>query len=411
LRGIEAVNFDIANFYCHVAFSFAGFWGFAIIGLRFLLGKELLVQIHLKTADLKKYLPLLLAATDQDASLRILSHFMIDAGAGGKEVSISACDLNSYMTVKLPAVKIKGGRIAIPAARLSAFVTYLTDQEEVGICSLKGSLNNLASITAGKRECNMPTMPVASWPKFPVIPEHNQLVLPSVSISRLLDKTMFSIAQPESRYELNGALLTIEDEMLRMVTTDGHTLAYVGTKDFGGKMETVCIRRETLDLLRKCQPCADLMDIVKGAEHTHFIQGPISISSKAMTGRFPDYKSVLPKPSTNITASVKAETLLNAVLSAMQFAYERSDGVHLKVADKKLWILAECLESGKFSENIEAECSGQEIDMLFNADYLIRHLKHVTGTVQMDFTEKDTAATFRLADDPDYTYLVMPMRA
>ena len=68
---------------------------------------------------------------------------------------------------------------------------------------------------------------------FPEVPSFKSAPtkIPASVIKTFIDRTIFAITQEESRYTLSGAKFVLDETGARMVTTDGHRLAYVEKKD------------------------------------------------------------------------------------------------------------------------------------------------------------------------------------
>jgi DNA polymerase-3 subunit beta len=67
---------------------------------------------------------------------------------------------------------------------------------------------------------------------------------------------------------------------------------------------------------------------------------------------------------------------------------------------------------GEAEEDMEISYGGEELEIGFNANYLLEVLKHMPEEdVVMEFKAPERAATFRPAGGiPDYLCLVMPLR-
>ncbi len=79
--------------------------------------------------------------------------------------------------------------------------------------------------------------------------------LPAALLKLLIDRTIFAITQEEGRYTLSGAKFELDGEGVKMVTTDGHRLAFASTKELGNDTQStsvdVLIPRKTLAELTK----------------------------------------------------------------------------------------------------------------------------------------------------------------
>jgi DNA polymerase-3 subunit beta len=137
------------------------------------------------------------------------------------------------------------------------------------------------------------------------------------------------------------------------------------------------------------------------------------MTSRQLTGQFPNYEAVLPKDN-NKSVTVRCEDLTGAIQRVAQFADERSGAVRMKLEKNELKVSSSSTESGESEDSIEVRFEGDPIIIGFNSHYLIDFLK-VTGAgeVRLEFKDSQSAGQMRPAeggDEYNYRYIVMPMR-
>jgi DNA polymerase-3 subunit beta len=202
-----------------------------------------------------------------------------------------------------------------------------------------------------------------------------------------------------------------------MVTTDGHRLAYVATKEGvadGGKAELdVLIPRKTLAELTKLTADFD-GDISLGADenHVYFQVGSRLLISRLLSGQFPNYEMVMPK-NNDRSATFDTTALNQAIRRVALMADDRSHAIRFHLSKEQLLITSQNAEDGEARETLETDFAGDDTDIGFNAQYLQDFL-NVVGTEKVAFEFKDGNSQAQLKpasdDDHDYKYIVMPMR-
>ena len=155
-----------------------------------------------------------------------------------------------------------------------------------------------------------------------------------------------------------------------------------------------------------------LIEFAKDESTLYFRIGPRLLTSRQLTGQFPNYEAVLPKDnSKSVTVSVAD---LNAAVSRVeQFADERSRAVRLRFEKGEVKISASSTETGESEDSIEATYDGETLTIGFNAKYLLDFLKAVgSGDVKLELKDAQSAGQLRPAESEDYKYryIVMPMR-
>ncbi len=234
----------------------------------------------------------------------------------------------------------------------------------------------------------------------------------------MIAKTGFAIASEESRYTLNGALMVLKPESITMVATDGHRLAHIersGEKFEGvsGEMKTL-VPKKAMDELKSLLDStdADTIEFAKDDSTLFFRIGGRLLTSRQLTGQFPNYEAVLPKDVSKSIA-LQGTELMAAISRVAQFADERSRAVRIKLEKGELKLSASSTETGESEDSLEVDYNGDPLAIGFNAQYLLDFLKATGGTdVKLELKDAQSAGQLRPAEGEDYKYryIVMPMR-
>jgi DNA polymerase III subunit beta len=264
-------------------------------------------------------------------------------------------------------------------------------------------------------------MAKSNFPGLPVFPSAGVIKIPAAVLRSMIAKTGFAIASEESRYTLNGALMVLKPESITMVATDGHRLAHVeraGEKFEGvsGEMKTL-IPKKAMDELKSLLDSGidkdiETIDFAKDESTLFFRVGPRLLTSRQLTGQFPNYEAVLPKDITK-SITLQGEELGAAIARVAQFADERSRAVRLRLEKGELKLSASSTETGESEDSIEIVYDGEAMAIGFNAQYLMDFIK-ATGSceVKLELKDAQSAGQLRPAEGEDYKYryIVMPMR-
>jgi DNA polymerase-3 subunit beta len=241
--------------------------------------------------------------------------------------------------------------------------------------------------------------------------------IPAAVLRSMIAKTGFAIASEESRYTLNGALMVLKPESITMVATDGHRLAHIeraGEKFEGvsGEMKTLIPKKAMDELKSLLDADVETIDFAKDESTLFFRVGPRLLTSRQLTGQFPNYEAVLPKDISKSIA-LHGEELGAAIARVAQFADERSRAVRLRLEKGELKISASSTETGESEDSIEVTYDGDPMAIGFNAQYLIDFIKATgSGEVKLELKDAQSAGQLRPAEGEDYKYryIVMPMR-
>jgi DNA polymerase-3 subunit beta len=369
------------------------------------------MEITVSKFELLRELTATQGVVERKTTIPILSNYLFEAA--GDKLSLTATDLDLSLRTSCNAKVKKEGACTIPARKLYDYVKLLPDAD----ITIRLLENHWVSIRCGRSNTKMVGMARSNFPGLPVFPSAGAIKIPAAVLRSMIAKTGFAIASEESRYTLNGALMVLKPESITMVATDGHRLAHVeraGEKFEGvsGEMKTLIPKKAMDELKSLLDSDVETIDFAKDESTLFFRVGPRLLTSRQLTGQFPNYEAVLPKDiSKSIT--LQGEELGAAIARVAQFADERSRAVRLRLEKGELKLSASSTESGESEDTIEVAYDGEAMAIGFNAQYLIDFIK-ATGSceVKLELKDAQSAGQLRPAEGEDYKYryIVMPMR-
>src|SRR5215468_8190053 len=370
------------------------------------------MEITVSKFELLRELTATQGVVERKTTIPILSNYLFEAG--GDKLSLTATDLDLSLRTACNAKVKKEGSCTIPARKLYDYVKLLPDAE----ITIKLLENHWVSIRCGRSNTKMVGMAKSNFPSLPVFPTAGVVKIPAQVLRNMIAKTGFAIASEESRYTLNGALMVLKPESITMVATDGHRLAHIergGEKFDGisGEMKTL-IPKKCMDELKSLLDSTDdeSIEFAKDESTLFFRIGSRLLTSRQLTGQFPNFEAVLPKDNSKIIA-LNAYELNAAILRVAQFADERSRAVRMRLEKGEVKISASSTEAGESEDSLEAPYTGDPMTIGFNAAYLVEFLKAAgTAEVRLELKDPQSAGQLRPAegDDYKYRYIVMPMR-
>ncbi len=371
------------------------------------------MEITVSKFELLRELSATQGVVERKTTIPILSNYLFEAG--GDRLSLTATDLDLSLRTSCNAKVKKEGACTIPARKLHDYVKLLPDAD----ITIKLLENHWVSIRCGRSNTKMVGMARSNFPSLPVFPTVGVVKIPAQVLRGMIARTGFAIANEESRYTLNGALMVLKPESITMVATDGHRLAHVernGEKFEGvsGELKTL-VPKKAMDELKSLVDAADDVETIEFAkdESTLFFRiGPRLLTSRQLTGQFPNYEAVLPKDNSK-SILLHGDDLAAAIARVAQFADERSRAVRLRLEKGELKLSASSTETGESEDSIETDYNGETLTIGFNAQYITDFLKATgSGDVRLELKDSQSAGQLRPAEGEDYKYryIVMPMR-
>src|SRR2546421_2752758 len=359
---------------------------------------------------LQKELAFVQGIVERKNTIPVLANILIES-AGENSIRISGTDLDVTIRCDTDADEISSqGAICVQARKLFDIARLLPDAP----VSFRREENEWVTVECNRSKFRLPGISKDTFPELPGF-KSTPLKLPSSLLKLLIDRTIFAITQEEGRYTLSGAKFEIDKKNLRMVTTDGHRLAFVSatSDETNGEQLDVLIPRKTLAELTKLTSDFE-GDINLGADenHVYFQVGSRLLISRMLSGQFPNYEMVMPK-NNDRTATFDTLSLNQAIRRVALMADDRSHAIRFHLSKEQLLISSQNAEEGEARETVNTDFAGNETEIGFNAQY-IQDFLNVVGSEKVVFEFKDgnSQAQLRPVDDNkhDYKYVLMPMR-
>jgi DNA polymerase-3 subunit beta len=372
------------------------------------------LEITVSRVELLRELTAAQSVVERKTTIPILSNFLFEAA--DDKLTITATDLDQSVRTSCAAKVKKPGACTIPARKLYDYIKLLPD----GDISIKLMDNHWVQIRAGRSNTKMVGMARANFPLVPEFPASGSFKIAASSLKNMISKTIFAISNEESRYTLNGALLVLKAESMAMVATDGHRLAHIEKlgetlSGISGEKKTLIPKKALSELLSLLNTSdAETLDFADDDQTLFFRVGGRVLTSRKLTGQFPNYEAVLPRDN-NKFVIVRSEDLMSSIQRVAQFADERSGAIKIRLEQNELKLSSSSTDSGESEDTIETPYNYDAIVVGFNSQYLIDFLKAIgsAGEVRLEFKDAQSAGQMRPEDaneDVKYRYILMPMR-
>jgi len=372
------------------------------------------MEISVSRAELLRELTAAQSVVERKTTIPILSNFLFEAD--GDTLTITATDLDQSLRTSCAAKVKKPGACTVPARKLYDYIKLLPE----GDISIKLMENHWVQIRAGRSNTKMVGMARANFPQIMEFPANDAIKIPVASLKGMIAKTIFAISSEESRYTLNGALLALKSESMAMVATDGHRLAHVEKTGetlagVNGEKKTLIPRKalsELQGLLTNTEQ--ESLEFADDEQTLFFKVGGRVLTSRKLSGQFPNYEAVLPRDN-NKFVIVKADELSACIQRVAQFADERSGAIKMRLEQNELKLSSSSTDAGESEDSIETPYNYDAIVVGFNSQYLLDFLKAIgsVSEVRLEFKDAQSAGQMRPEDPNDeykYRYIIMPMR-
>lgn len=233
--------------------------------------------------------------------------------------------------------------------------------------------NKQVHITSGKAEFTINGLDSDNYPHLPVVDSHNQIALPVHVLNKLINETVFSVSQHESRPILTGVHLVLEGSQLLAVATDSHRLSQrvIPAEHESEGFSIVVPGKSLVELSRSLQNEEETVEISIMENQVLFRTKTMYFYSRLLEGNYPDTSRLIPN-SFNTEIGFYVPAFLAAIERASLLSHEgRNNIVRLSIDSDKVVLYGFSPEIGKVEEVLSyKEVTGDPIEISFNPDYM-----------------------------------------
>ena len=342
----------------------------------------------------------------------ILENVLFEIESGN--LLITASDLQTSVIVELQVESKEDGSVAIPAKILTETLKNLPEQPVT--FSIDDQNYNI-EINSDNGKYKLAGENSADFPKVPTLNDGFSSSIDSVVLNSAISNTIFSTSTDELRPAMTGIFFKLSNSSGTFVSTDGHRLVkYIRTDIKGDEVDhDMIIPRKSLNLLKSVIPSDKSTDINLefNASNAFFSFENVKMVCRLIDERYPDYDNVIPNDNSNIVILDRSE-ILGSLKRISIYANKTTNQVRFKISGSEILISAEDLDfSNEANERISCEHDGDNIEIGFNAKFLIEMLSNIeSDKVRFKLSEPNRAGLIvpdNMSENEDITMLVMPV--
>lgn len=341
-------------------------------------------------------------------TLPILSNVLLRRTSSG--LNMLATDLELQVSTDLPLIDVPSeSAITISAKKLVDILRAIPDKTDVAL----ETTETRVVVKAGKSKFSLQTLPADEYPMMQSsVSEEQALTLPQSQLKYLLSLVQFAMAHQDIRYYLNGLLIVVEQDHLRLIATDGHRMSYVRVplQHNLPPQQVIVPRKTVVEIFKQLEDNDNPVSIHLGEKQISFDFSGIRVLSKLIEGAFPDYNRVIPQNNTRVFEQDRLP-LLQALQRAAILSNEKFRGVRLVLTDGLLTIISNNAEQEEAQEEVEIDYNGGSLDIGFNISYLLDVLNNVKPEkIRIALGETGGSMLLTFITDIEFRHVVMPMR-
>lgn len=260
-------------------------------------------------------------------------------------------------------------------------------------------------------------LPSGNPEEFPVVPqfeEQNYYTIAAPLLRQLIRRTVFATDPESSRYALGGVLLEFDENQVMTVGTDGRRLArQTGPVDRSGEPaagQTAIVPARAMQLIERTLVDDEEAVYLAARENDVLVRnGPATLYSRLVEGRFPKWRDVFPKQSGGARIELPVGPFHGAVRQAGITTDTERRGVQFQFGDGKAKLASYGAERGESHVDMPIAYDGEEqtidLDPGFLGDFL--RVLDPDSTFTIELRGPDAAAV--CTTDDGYGYVIMPL--
>lgn len=374
------------------------------------------MRLTIPQPQLLKHLQIVERAVNDRSTLPILANVLIETT--DNELTLTATDLDVGIQCRFPLTPpVERGAVALPARRLTSIVRELSVEGVV----LEAKKNATATLSCGSSSFRIPGLPAEDFPVLPPPEPAEAVVLPQGVLKMLLSSTAHAMSMEETRFILNGALLSTkplaapglqtEKRSLTVVATDGRRLAIAcaPVNELPEEPFQVVIPAKTVrELSRLLQEDAEDVTMTPLRDNQLAVRfGGVTIMTRLIEGQFPQFDKVIPAPSKE-RLTCNRQGLMDAIRRASLMTTATSQAVIFELAQDRLTISKESAEHGSAREELSVAYAGEAMAIAFNPEFWLDVLRVLdVEEVAVEISGAERPAVIRQAG---FLYLALPMK-
>lgn len=366
------------------------------------------MKVTLLAENLKNQLSFVNHAISSRSDLPVLLHILIEATEG--KVILKSTDLEIGIQVTLPAEVEEEGGVTVPAKTFTELISSLA-QEKVTLETQEGSLR----VVSKKTRSAFQTIPKEEFPKL--FEEKGELAA-TLTINELKKDTsmvVFSSSSDTARPALSGILMKKEKNGFLFVATDGYRLSLKHhSASLGSDNEDQAlivparVLREVISMKEEGEEIA--VYISKSSNQVLFEIGNTLLVGRLIEAQFPQYEKIIPTDHAS-QSTFEREEMLKAVKICSIFAREAANIIKLSLKKDKIIVSSQTPSLGENTVEIEANLTGEENEIAFNARYLLDVLSNLSDEIlSLEMTGPLNPGVFKVKDNTSFLHLIMPIR-
>jgi DNA polymerase-3 subunit beta len=349
----------------------------------------------------------IVSVIEKKQTMPILSNVLMVIEAD--TLTMTGTDLEIQIVSRLSVIGAQSGATTLPARKFLDICRLLPPNTEIRI----EQQGDMVKLTTPRSRFSLSCLPAENYPEFAESQMENCFTISSGKLKKALDKTMFCMANQDVRYYLNGLLLHISNNTLKLVASDGHRLAIYEDElepPTGLEARIIVPRKGVQELSRLLDDGDASLQVSFSSNHIRIEVHNAVFSAKLVDSKYPDFSKVFQQSFLDPIAIPKP-LLREALTRVAILANEKFRGVTFHFGKDLLRINAHNPEHEEAEEELTLDYDKDEFSISFNAQYMLDAVSNLDGdTAELTIASNLSSCFINEPGQQTYKFIVMPMR-
>ena len=363
------------------------------------------MKIVCKKSNLVKGVSIVSKAVPSKTTMPILECILIDATTD--IIRLTANDMELGIQTDIEGEILERGMIAIDAKIFSEIVRKLPDNDVI----IETNENLQTTIVCEKAKFDISGKPGEEFSYLPVIEKEDSIEISQFALKEVIRQTIFSIADTESNKLMTGELFEIKDNMLRVVSLDGHRISIrkIELKDQVNDKKLVVPGKTLIEVSKILSGELESQVYISYTNnHIVFEFDNTIVVSRLIEGEYFKIDQML---SSDYDTKVKINNkeLLSCIDRATLLVKEGDKKpIIINIGDEVMELKIKS-QIGSMNEEIVINKEGKDLLIGFNPKFLIDALRVIDEEEVTLYLMNAKAPCFIKDDKESYIYLILPV--
>lgn len=365
------------------------------------------MKLQFQKSNLSNGISIVSKAIPSKTTMSILECILIDASAD--EIKLTGNDMELGIETKVEGTILERGKIALDAKLFYEIIRKLPDTDSPLNITSDDKFNT--TIECENALFNIQGRDGEEFSYLPYIERDQYISLTQFTLKEAIRQTIFSIAPNDSNKMMGGELLEVKDNILKVVSLDGHRISIrnITLKD-SYENRKVIVPGKTLSEISKILTGDNEKEVLIffSKNHILFEFDDTIVVSRLIEGEYFRIDHMLSSDYETKVKLNKRDFMDNIDRAMILIRDSDRKPIILNVEDNNLNMKVKS-SFGSMNADVMAHKSGKDIMIAFNPKFLLDALRVIDDEEVELYMMNPKSPCFIKDEDETYIYLILPV--